>query len=241
MNRAAYPSNSAAFKHGAQDGFGVPAAVLAAGYIGFGALASQNGFSVWLALLSTTTIWALPGQLILVELYTLGASVVAIIAAVMLSSARFLPMTVALMPILRHPTHTPPQLYLAAHLIAMTGWAAAMKRCPELPKEQRLPYFLGFALVCWLASLTATAVGFVLSDSLPALVKLGLVFLNPVYFVLILSADVRHRLGALAIISGAVAGPLAHLLTPQWSILLGGFIGGTVAYFLHQWMRSRHG
>lgn len=236
-----YPSNSAAFKQGADDAFGVPAAVLAAGYIGFGALASQNGFSVWLALLSTTTIWALPGQLILVELYTLGASVVAIIAAVVLSSARFLPMTVALMPMLRHPTHTPPQLYFAAHLIAMTGWAAAMKRCPELPGEQRLPYFFGFALVCWSGSLMATAVGFTLSDTLPALVKLGLVFLNPVYFVLILSGDVRHRLGALALICGAVAGPLAHLLTPQWSVLLGGFLGGTLAYFLHQFMGPRHG
>lgn len=214
----------------------MPAAVLGAGYLGFGALALGSGFPLALTLASTATIWALPGQLVLLELYTIGASALAIILAVMLSSARFLPMTMALIPVMRDRQHRPYRFYLAAHLLAMTGWAAAMKRCPDLPPAQRLPYFAGFALVCWLVSLSCTATGYFVAGSLPPLVKLGLVFLTPVYFVLILIGDVRRRLAAFAIAGGAVAGPLIHLVSPHWSVLLGGFAGGTVAYLAHRWL-----
>lgn len=231
--------STGAFKAGARDAVGVTSAVLGAGYIGFGALALESHFSIWLALLSTGTIWALPGQLALVEMHTLGAPALAIIPAVMLTSARFLPMTVAFMPIVRSPRHRGYQLYAAVHLVAMTGWAWAMRRCPEMPLAQRLPYFVGFALVNWAACFACTTFGYFISGSLPQLVKLGLVFLNPLYFILILSADLRQRLMVLALAGGALAGPLMHLLTPQWSVLLGGFAGGTAAYFVYRSMQ-RH-
>jgi hypothetical protein len=40
------------------------------------------------------------------------------------------PMTMALMPVIRDRRHTRYQLYPAVHLLAMTGCAAAMRRCP---------------------------------------------------------------------------------------------------------------
>ena len=82
-------------RDGARDAFGVPAAVLGAGFIGYGALAAENGYSVWLTMIATASIWALPGQLILIELYALGASALAIVLAAVVSSARFLPDGVA--------------------------------------------------------------------------------------------------------------------------------------------------
>lgn len=208
----------------------MPAAVLVAGYIGFGALAAENGFSSLMALASTLTIWALPGQLVLVEMHTLGASAPIIVAAVMLTGARFLPMTVSLMPLMRDPSHGSKRVFFAAHLLAMTGWAVAMRRFPEIPRGQRLPYFLGFALTCWLASLAATFAGFLVAGLLPASVKLGLVFLSPMYFLLLLSGEVRDRRWALALACGALAGPPAHLLSPQWSVTLAGLVGGTAAF-----------
>lgn len=239
MTSVAFSSGSDAFRAGARDAFGAPAAVLGAGYIGFGALAVETGFSIGLALLSTLTIWALPGQLVLVEMSALGAAALVIVPTVMLTSARFLPMTVTLMPLLRDPSHGRARLYFSAHFIAMTGWAWAMRRCPDMPLPQRLPYFTGFALTCWGVSVACTVVGFFLSASLPPIIKLGLVFVNPVYFVLILSGDVRHRLGMLALACGALAGPLIHLAAPKWSVLLGGFIGGTAAYLAHRWLSAR--
>jgi hypothetical protein len=35
-----------------------------------------------------------------------------------------------------------------------------------------------------------------------------------------------------ALACGAVAGPLIHLALPQWSVMLGGLIGGTLAWGL---------
>ena len=110
--------------------------VLAAGYLGFGALANGSQFPLWAALLSTVTIFALPGQLAMLEMSIAGAVPVVIVITVSLTAARFLPMTVALLPMLRSPDRVSWRLYAAVHLLAMTGWAASMRRCPELPLEQ---------------------------------------------------------------------------------------------------------
>jgi predicted branched-subunit amino acid permease len=213
-----------------REALGVPAAVLASGYIGFGALAHDADFSLPLTLFSTMTIWALPGQIALIELRALGTAAPALVLAVMLTSARFLPMAVTLLPLLRHPSYRPWHYYLAGHFVAMTGWAVAVRRCPTLPVEQRLPYFLGLTIALWLACLAGTAAGYFASGSLNEMVTLGLVFLNPVYFILILGGEVRHRLGVLALLCGALAGPLMQLLTPQWGLLVAGVLGGTIAF-----------
>jgi len=215
-----------------RESIGVPSMVLAAGYLGFGALANGSQFPLWAALLSTVTIFALPGQLAMLEMSIAGAVPVVIVITVSLTAARFLPMTVALLPMLRVPGRASWRLYVAVHLLAMTGWAASMRRFPELPLEQRLPWFVGFALTNWVACLVFTAVGYALAESLPALVRQGLVFIGPLYFVLILTGETRTRYGVMALACGAVAGPLIHLATPQWSVLLGGLIGGTLAWGL---------
>ena len=79
-------------------------------------------------------------------------------------------------------------------------------------------------------TLIATAAGYLLAGALPDYVTLGLVFLNPIYFILLLGGEVRHRQGVLALLCGAAAGPLMHLLTPQWGLLAAGVLGGTLAY-----------
>ena len=206
--------------------------VLAAGYLGFGALANGSPLPLWAALLSTMTIFALPGQLAMLEMSIAGTAPVIIVITVALTAARFLPMTVALLPMLRSPGRPSWRIYAAVHLLAMTGWAASMRRCPQLPNAQRLPWFVGFALTNWFACVVATAVGYALAESLPPLVRQGLVFVGPLYFVLILVGETRTRHGVLALACGAVAGPLIHLAAPQWSVMLGGLIGGTMAWGL---------
>ncbi|MBK8740162.1 MAG: hypothetical protein IPM02_11795 [Betaproteobacteria bacterium] len=66
---------------------------------------------------------------------------------------------------------------------------------------------------------------------------LAFIFANPLYFVLILTADLRGRMVPLALALGAVAGPLVHLVLPAWSVIFGGSAGGTAAFFL---TRDRH-
>jgi predicted branched-subunit amino acid permease len=87
------------------------------------------------------------------------------------------------------------------------------------------------------ACIVFTVIGYGLAESLPPLVRQGLVFIGPLYFVLILTGETRTRHGAVALACGAVAGPLIHLATPQWSVLLGGLIGGTLAWGLVRGMQ----
>lgn len=232
-----YPSRLAAFSGGARVSAGAPSAVLAAGYLGFAALAKAGQFPLWAALISVTTVWALPGQLLMVEMSLAGAAPLLIVIAVALTAMRFLPMTVSFLPLVREPQRPAWQFYLAAHLLAMTNWAPCMRRVPELPPAQRMPYFLGFAITNWVMCIAAVLAGYVLVDSFPPLVNRGLVLTSPLYFVLVLSDEYRNRLAFASILCGAVAGPLLYTVTPQWSILLAGLGGGTAAYFV---FRRRH-
>ena len=36
----------------------------------------------------------------------------------------------------------------------------------------------------------------------------------------------------LSVLLGLVLGPIFYFLTPEWSILLGGLVGGTIAYLI---------
>jgi predicted branched-subunit amino acid permease len=131
-------------------------------------------------------------------------------------------------------------VFAVAHLIAMTSWAVAMRRCPELPPERRMPYFAGFALALISVAVASCPVGYYLSDAFTPLVRLGFVFLTPVYFLVSLVGDARSRLAAVALACGAAAGPLFHLASTQWSVLLTGLVGGTAAYLLQRRMRQSH-
>lgn len=232
--------NSAAFRAGVREGLGVQAGVLAASYVGFGALANTGGVSIWIVMASTITIWALPGQLALLEMWQVGAPMIAVMLAVMLTNARFLPMTVTLMPVLRSRAHPRWAYYAAAQCIAMSIWVICMRRCPDMPAPQRLPFFAGLALAIICVSIVAGAAGFLIADSIPAIMQLGLVFLAPVYFFVFLIVEVRSRLAAIAIACGGIAGPLCHVLTPQWSLLVAGFAGGTVAFAIHKMISHAH-
>ncbi len=241
MNQPAidYDTPRAALAAGARDALGAPIAVLAAGYVGYGALASGFDFPLWLIVASSLVIFALPGQLIMLEMHAVSAQLVLTILAVSLSASRFLPMTTVLSAMMRHPRYSSWQMYASAHVLAMTGWVAAISRVPQLPAEQRLPYFLGFALLCWIACAAASAVGYFLAGQMSELVKLGLVFMNPIYFLLILTGETKAALGRLALAAGAVTGPIAHVFAPQWSLLAAGLVGGSAAYGLYRWRRHR--
>lgn len=218
---------------------GVPAAVLGASYIGFGALVQQVGLDLWHGLVSILTAWALPGQVALVDLYGGGASIFAIGVAVALTNARLLPMALTLVPLMRSPGTPRWQYYLSAHWIAVTGWALAMRDCPGMPVAQRLPYFTGAVLVLWSVSMLGACLGYSLAGGVPYFITLGMVFLNPVYFMLVVAGDVRVPSRVMAAVLGMFAGPLLYLATPDWSLLITGLGAGTLAYLLGRLLSNR--
>ena len=233
-------SARAAFASGVREALGVPAAVLAAGFLGFGALAGAGGASIWLTMVSILTIWALPGQLVLLEMWQIGAPMIAVVLAVMLINARFLPMAMTLMPVLRDRGHPPWRYYLATQLISMTSWAVCMRRCPDMPGPERLVYLTGFGGACIAVCIVTAAVGYLIAGAIPPTIQLGLVFLSPLYFFVILIGEVQNRLTAVALACGALAGPLCPLITPQWGVLVAGVGGGTAAFLIHKFLQRNH-
>jgi predicted branched-subunit amino acid permease len=225
-----FASPRAAALAGLRDSIGVPMLVLGSSYLGFGSLVQGAGLDVWLGLFSTFTGWALPGQIVVIELYSLGSSLLVVAAAVAMTNARLLPMTVTLMPYLRAPGTPRWRYYLVSHFVAVTAWAAAMRLCPSLPENQRLPYFAGFGTAMWSMCLVTTATGYYLAGGLPGIVTLGLVFLNPIYFMLVFVADARHRARMLALVIGALLGPPLHLVSADWGLLITGVLAGSLAF-----------
>jgi predicted branched-subunit amino acid permease len=235
-----FSSDRDAFRGGLHDAVGAPALVLGASYIGFGALARSAGLDLAPALASTLSGWALPGQVALVEMMAIGAGLIAIAIAVTLANVRLLPMVAVFVPMLRRTGLPQWVLYPAAHLVAITGWVQGMRVSPLLPAAQRLPYFVGFAGTLWITSLGCTAIGFFLVNRVPLSLSLGFVFMNPLYFLLVLTADLKVRGRILAMAMGAVLGPLLHLWSPGWGLLATGLLAGTGAFALDRVLVRRH-
>lgn len=225
---------------GAIDATGMPALVLFASMVGYGSMAREAGLTLWTAVASTGLTWGLPGQIAMVELYALGAPVLAIIAASSAANARFLPMVLSVMPLFNEALPRKRWRYAVAHFMSLNPWAAIMRRGPGMNPADRPPYYAGFAGVCITAALLGTGAGFVLAGAMSRNVTLTLVFLNPVFFTLVF-ADARGRAAILAVLAGVVAGPLFHLLSPDWGLLLTGATAGTGAYLFDRALRGRHG
>jgi predicted branched-subunit amino acid permease len=101
-----------------------------------------------------------------------------------------------------------------------------------MARAQRLSWWYGFTLVLMVVSALSTALGYLGADRLPPLARLALVFMVPMYYLLILTGAVQNRSAALGLACGAIAGPLAYLASPEWSVPLAGLAGGSAAYLI---------
>jgi len=235
-----FKSRSDAFRSGMRDATGAPAVVLFAGMVGFGAMGRTNGIDGWFTALSSLLMFALPGQVVLMEMVITGSSVLAIALAVTLTSTRFVTMTVTLFPQL-HEKDRNPSLYAHVHLLAMTAWAVSMKEFASIESKHRLSYFLGLGLLCWLISLPGTVLGYFLAGLVPAAITLGLVFINPLFFLLTFT-EVKPWVNRIAIGLACVLGPIFTVFDRDTSLLTTGLIAGTVAYLVdRKLLRKRAG
>jgi predicted branched-subunit amino acid permease len=222
---------------GAKDAFGAPAAILFAGMLGFGAMGQANGLDIWVTSATSFFMFALPGQVVLVEMLVLSASGVTIAVAVSLTATRFFTMCLTLFP--QFPEKQRSSFYyLVVHFVAMTAWAVSMRDFPKMKPEDRLSYFTGFAFVCWAVSTPATVLGYMLAGQVPSYINLGLVFINPLFFLLTFT-EVKPRANRIAILLGGPIGLLSYLWFPDYSLLIAGLFGGTIAYMVDKHFRNR--
>lgn len=225
---------------GLADATGMPALVLFASMIGYGSMAREYGLTLWTSVASTALVWGLPGQIAMVELHAVGAPMVAVILAASAANARFLPMVLSVMPLVNEGVRRKRWRFTIAHFMSLNTWAALMREGPRMDPSLRVSYFTGFAGVCFSAGLLGTGAGFLIAVALPRDVTVSLVYLNPVFFTLVF-VDVRDLSLILAVLFGAIAGPLLHLVSADWGLILTGALAGPLAYLWDRRRRGRHG
>ncbi|SEF93574.1 AzlC family ABC transporter permease [Bosea lathyri] len=222
---------------GMRDALSLPAWVVGLGLVGIGSLARDVGYPVDVAVLSTILVWAGPSQVIFFGSIAAGAAWSAIAIAIGFASLRFLPMTVAILPLLKRPGQGLGMQLLLAHYVAVTAWTEGLRRLPAIAPHQRTAYFLGFANTCMAVSALGTYAGYYLISALPVPLAAGLLCLTPIFFLASLAAGVRHRGDVVAMALGLTLAPLFdRLIGGGFDLIIAGLIGGSVAF---AWQRRR--
>ena len=209
-----------------------PAIALGASFIAIGALLKNIGFTIQESIFSTFLTYALPGSLVMAESMFIGASLLNIFIAVWLVNARLYPMTVALMPLLMHKDQPRWKYYISCHFIAVSSWLIMKDNYEHIEKENRIDFWIGIGTATWTVAIFSTVIGYIASDFLNNDIMIGLAIVNPIYFICMMIGAMKTMQIILSVIFGAVLGPAFYFMSPEWSILFGGFFAGTIAFFI---------
>ena len=207
--------------------------VLLGTYIGIGALAHEFGFSLPWMVLSTVLVWAAPAQVILISTLP-TASLIEVAIAVTLSSIRFMPMVIAVLPMLKTARTRQRHLILPAHLTAISVWVEAMRLLPDVPRHERIWFYNGVGAGMIASAIAASAVGFTMAARLPPLFAAALLFLTPLSLVMSISRNSRELIDRVALALGLVIGPVLATMKIGLDLLWTGIIAGTIAYLVHR-------
>ncbi len=207
--------------------------VLVGNYVGIGALSYEFGFSLPWMIFSTLLIWAAPAQIILISTLT-TTTLLEVAIAVGLSSARFLPMVAALLPRLKTAHTSQSQLLLPMHLTAISVWVEGMRLAPQLPHEQRVPFYNGLGIGLMAAAVGGSAIGYTLAARLPPLLATTLLFFTPMAILMSAARSNTSLVDRLAFVLGLVIGPIVAAQKIKLDLMWTGLIAGTAAYAVHR-------
>ena len=209
-----------------------PAIALGCCFIAIGALLKNIGFNIQESIISTMLIYALPGSLVMAESILIGASLLSIFIAVWFVNARLYPMAVSLFPLMMDQSQPKWKYYLSCHFIAVSAWLIMKSNYESIEKKDRVDFWIGIGSATWSVAVLATILGFYLSDYLNKDMLMGLAILNPIYFTCMMFGAMKNIQVILSVVLGATLGPVFYFFSPEWSILLGGLVAGSLAYFI---------
>ena len=209
-----------------------PAIALTCCFIAIGALFKNLGFNIQESIFSTVLTYALPGSLVMAESMLIGASLLNIFLAVWIVNARLYPMAVSLFPLMMHKSQPKWKYYFSCHFIAISAWLIMKSNYKNIPKKHRIDYWIGIGSATVSVSVIGTFLGLSFSEHLNKDMTLGLAILNPVYFLCMMISASKTIPVTLSVLFGIILGPIIYSLSPEWSILIAGIIGGTLAYLV---------
>ena len=209
-----------------------PGIALGASFIAIGALLKNIGFTLEESIFSSFLIYALPGSLVLAESTIIGASLLNIFLAVWLVNARLFPLTVSLMPLIISKKQPKWKYYLSCHFVAVSSWLILKSNYKKIEKENRIDFWIGIGTATWLIGIIATLVGYISADYLNKDMMIGLAIVNPIYFMCMMIGSMKTIQITLSILLGSMLGLVFYFISPEWCILYGGFLAGTIAFFV---------
>ena len=149
-------------------------------------------------------------------------------------------MTVSLFPLMMHKDQPKWKYYFSCHFIAVSAWLIMKSNYKKIPKNFRIDYWIGIGSATWSVAVLGTFIGFYTSEYLNKDMLIGLAILNPIYFLCMMVGAAKTIQVTLSVLLGIILGPIFYFLSPEWSILLGGVIGGTFAYLIGETYVSNH-
>ena len=209
-----------------------PAIALGCCFIAIGVLLKNLGFNIQESIFSTMITFALPGSWVMAESLLIGASLLNIFLAVWFANVRLYPMAVSLFPLMMHENQPRWKYYFSCHFIAVSAWLIMKSNYKSIPKEKRIDYWIGIGSATWCVAVIGTFIGFYFSEYLNKEMMIGLAILNPIYFLCMMVGASKTIQIILAVSLGGILGPVFYYFSPEWSILFGGLIGGTIAYLV---------
>jgi len=223
---------SLSFRQGIKHAMGIPAVGLGSSMFAFGAYLKSSGFDLFQSFASSFFTFASPGQFVMAETLVAGGTLLNIFLAVFLTNARLYPMTVNLIPVIRHPHYPKWKYYILAHFVAVTSWFNMFAIHKTLPQEEKFDYFLGLGGFLWANSILCTVLGFLISDFVSHEILVGLVFINPMYFLVMTISNLVEKKLITSILLGSFFSIILFYLIPDWSIVISGLLSGTIGFFI---------
>ena len=223
------------------DALRAPCYALGITMAGFSTIARESGFDFWMALVTSLGVWGMPGQVAFASLYSAGASLFMIFVAVSLANMRMLLMVISAADMMHLKSHDLPvwKRIFWMQFLAITAWANLGLAQQKYPPHLLLPYYQGFALTIFTFGILGTVFGFFLSDLFPADILRVVIFITPIY-ILLLIINARQKANRLAVLIGGVLSPIFFPFAGEWAILLAGVIGGSLASLYSRYIAKWH-
>ncbi len=227
------------FRRGMIEAINVPGFALCSTLVGFGAIAREAGFDIWMTTTTTLLVFGMPGQVAMATLYASGSSLILIFIAVSLANMRMMLMVISGSDLLKLSLHNLPfwKRLLLMQGIAITTWAQIGLKRTTISPENLVHYFKGFALGIYAFAITGTIIGFYLDDYIPEHILRIVIFVTPLYLLMVI-INAKQTTNRLAVVIGGTLCPLLYPYTGDWAILYAGFIGGTLGALIMRMLKA---
>jgi len=219
-----------AFRRGVLACCGIPGIGLSLSMVGFGAIARESGLELWVTLVATFGIWGLPGQIAFADMMGVGAGLPVVFLSVTLANMRMMPMIVTGLPAATGGQRLSfLKRLIMAQFMAVSGWVFIVNRAHIAPVERRPALFAGFVFMLMVGGMMGTLVGYIAGAVLPPDAVRVIVFMTPLYL-LMMTSEARQNRSRGAIVLGMAMCPALYPIIGDWAIPVAGILGGSLAF-----------